>query len=496
MSRDVRTRPRRSDSASSQAASSARTGNGPRGLLAKPLGAVTLAVATGFAVVAFAALALSTAMPVAAADLHGLSDYAAAFSALMAASLVGTIVSGDLCDAGLVRAVAAGSLGCFAAGAVVCGAAGGMGQLILGRALQGLGGGGLTVVLYVVVALRYPARIRPRVFSMITSCWVLPSLIGPAVAGTVATQLSWRWVFYGIAVFALGCAVPVLRIVPRDGAGAARDPEPRAGRLGRRTRTILAVTAAAGAGSIQFAEDARTPGICAAAAVAGLAALIVAVPRLLPRGTLRAAPGVPALVFLRGATAAAFFTVESFIPLLLIHERRFSATLAGFALTGSALTWTAASWYQGRPSTRVDRRRLIWIGTAVHCAGTVMALCSALPAAGLSAFGLAVTAPLSLAVSGFGMGLLLPSIGVLTMEQSADSEQGANSAALQLADSLASVLMVGVAGALFRAFARSGEEARSFFWALTPPVVTTAALVFVAPRVLRRPIVAIQEGEL
>ncbi|GAA1965071.1 MFS transporter [Kitasatospora viridis] len=444
---------------------------------------VTLAVALSFAVVAFAELALSTAMPVAVQALHGLRGYAAVFGGFMAASLVGTITAGRLCDAGRTRPTALGALGCFALGALTCGGADGMAQLVLGRALQGLGGGGLTVALYVVVARRYPDAVRPRVFSMITSCWVLPSLVGPLAAGAVTDRLSWRWVFLGIAAAAALGALPLYRATA--GTGPATAPEAAEGADesetgARRGGLPLALTAAAGAGLVQYAEAGRGSALGWAAAGTGLLLLALSVPRLLPRGTLRAAAGVPALVLLRGVAAAAFFTVESFVPLMLVDRHHLSPTLAGFSLTGAALSWTAASWYQGR-RTDGDRTALIRSGAVVHALGTALALAAA--------FGPvpAWAAPLALVVSGFGMGLLLPSVGVLIMELSPATEQGANSASLELSDNLCSVLLVGLAGVLLHAPAGggAGSGGSAFVLVFVPPLATALAAVALSARPLR-----------
>ena len=70
--------------------------------------------------------------------------------------------------------------------------------LVAGRVLQGLGGGALTVWLYVVVGLVFPAALQPAVFASFAAAWVLPSLFGPALAAFVAQSVGWRWVFLGV----------------------------------------------------------------------------------------------------------------------------------------------------------------------------------------------------------------------------------------------------------------------------------------------------------
>ena len=73
-----------------------------------------------------------------------------------------------------------------------------MAVFVLARALQGLGAGAVIVALYVVVGRAYDEQVRPRVFALMSSAWVLPSIVGPALAGFVADHFSWRWVFLGV----------------------------------------------------------------------------------------------------------------------------------------------------------------------------------------------------------------------------------------------------------------------------------------------------------
>ncbi|MEV6777814.1 MFS transporter [Streptomyces syringium] len=432
------------------------------GLFSRPHRARTTAVAGTFVLVAFAGLALSTAMPVAVQELGGLSLYALAFGGFLAASVIGTVVGGGHADRHGPGPALFTGLCCFAAGTLLAGTAGAMPQFLLGRCVQGLGGGAVTVELYVVVGRAYPAPLRPRMFSLITACWILPSMLGPPVAGAVTERLSWRWVFHAIAVLSVVAMVvlvrPLRKVGPPEGppVGKAASGQVRA-----------AVTVAVGAGLIGYAGSARGWQALPLAAL-GLTLLAVSVRALLPPGTLRARRGLPSLVLLRGVAAAAYFTVESFIPLMLVNERDLSPTAAGMSLTGAALSWAGAAWLQGRPRLPLTRERVVLVGALVHfCAAvlTIAGVLRALPA---------VTAALGLVVAGFGMGLLLPGVGVLTLDRSAPDRQGANSAALQLADNLCSVLLVVACGAAFNAaHTRAGHDAGAF--ALVFAVAATVA---------------------
>ena len=148
--------------------------------------------------VAFEAMAVGTAMPTAVAELDGLAWYGWPFSAFLVASVVGMVVGGDAGDRRGPRVALPWGVAAFAAGLLVAGMAGGMAVFVAGRALQGLGAGGMVVLLYVIAGQAYDASLRPRLFGAISAAWVLPALVGPVVAGLVTTHASWRLVFLGL----------------------------------------------------------------------------------------------------------------------------------------------------------------------------------------------------------------------------------------------------------------------------------------------------------
>ena len=107
-----------------------------------------------------------------------------------------------------------------------------MWQLIAARVVQGLAVGLLITAMYVVMGEVYPDQVRPRMFAALATSWVVPGLVGPVVAGWVTEQLSWRWVFGGLAPFAaLGglLLLPSLRQL-RPARRRAADGRPEARR--------------------------------------------------------------------------------------------------------------------------------------------------------------------------------------------------------------------------------------------------------------------------
>jgi MFS family permease len=424
--------------------SSAATSTIPR-ILGPEYRKLTLGIVATVVFIAFEAMAVATAMPKAVPDLDGVALYALAFSGFFTTSLLGMVVAGETCDRRGPRIPIIGGAASFTAGLLIAGAAQSMWPFIAGRAAQGLGGGLVVVALYVVVGRSYPDSMRPRIFAAMSAAWVVPSIVGPLVAGLLADHASWRWVFLGLAPFVL---LPVLAILP---AVRAVDGPPPSGPVVRRRRIPLAVATATGMGVLQYAGT--RPDLVALGLVAvGVALLAPSVPRLLPPGTLRLRRGLPTVVLMRGILAGSFFGAEAFLPLMLVAERGLSSTLAGLSLTGGALGWAAGSWYQGRPRTVVPRYLLVRSGSAAVSMAIGLLGLVLLPAVP------ALLAALIWMLGAFGMGMAMSSISVLLFQLSPVEEHGTNSAAMQLSDALFSIAFVGLAGTIFGSGHGTGAE--------------------------------------
>lgn len=415
-----------------------RVADSGRSVLSAGFRGPTFGIVLVVTLLAFESMAVGTVMPVVASDLDGLALYAWGFSATLISSLLSTVLAGGWVDrSGPARPLMIG-LSTFVVGLVVAGAAPAMGVFVAGRAVQGLGTGVSLVAIYVVIARVYPEALRPRVFAALSAAWVLPSLIGPAVGGAVAEHAGWRWVFLGLIPLVIPPAlllVPVIRrIKPVDAA-------PGAGPGAGKARYVAAVAVAGGAGVLLYGLDSAGWAMLPAA-VAGLAGLAYGLPRLLPAGTLRLRRGLPSVVLVRGLLAGAFVGTDVFIPLALTKLHHFSPTQAGIVLTVGALGWSAAAQIQGR--SRRPREFYALLGAVLVTAGIVLAAV-ALQLSGWLA------APAWI-VGGAGMGFAIGSLSVLLLALSPEDEQGVNSSALQISDTLGSSLVVGAAGALVTGF--------------------------------------------
>ncbi|MFE1440073.1 MFS transporter [Streptomyces sp. NPDC058739] len=416
------------------------------GVLGRSYRALSIGIVSVVLLIAFEATAVGTAMPVAARELDGVSLYAFAFSGYFTTSLFGMVLAGQWSDRrGPLGALTTG-MSAFAAGLLLSGTAGAMWQFILGRAVQGLGGGLVIVALYVVVGRAYPERLRPAIMAAFAASWVVPSVVGPLASGAVTEHLGWRWVFVGIpalVVFPLALALPQIRGRASGPVGEAGGAEGARGSLDRR-RIRLAFGISLGAGLLQYAaQDLRWLSLLPGAI--GVALLVPAVLGLLPRGTYRAARGLPSVVLLRGMAAGSFIAAESFVPLMLVTQRGLSPTLAGFSLAAGGGTWALGSWVQARPAVEPYRQRLVTLGMVL-----VAAAIAAAPSVLIDSVPV-WTVAVAWGFGCFGMGLVLSSTSVLLLQLSAPEEAGHNSAALQISDGLSNVLLLAVGGAAFAA---------------------------------------------
>lgn len=426
---------------------------------------LTIGICINVVAVAFEVVAVATAMPVAARELDGLTYYAWSFSLFVIGMLFATVIAGRLGDRiGPARPMLVG-MGIFVVGLLLAGSATTMLQLVSGRLVQGLGSGLMNTAIFVLVAQVYPADQRPKVFTFISTAWILPSFVGPPVSAWLTERFSWHWVFYAVVPLVVGgglLVLPTLGRLSRSWAPAATDPD-GAAPAPLWAAGVVALSAAA----LQLAGQ-RLDWVALGLLVAGLVGLVVGLPRLMPACFARLGRGLPAVILSRGLLAGAFIGAEAFVPLMLVEERSVPLVLAGAALTVGSVGWTAGSWLQSRPWLRVRRDRLITLGClslAIGLAGTaVVALVPALPA---------FLVGVAWVFCGLGMGLSVSSTSLSTMTLSRDAEQGRNASSLNLSDALGAGLFVGVSGTLFAALRTTTDLSVTF-------AVVIGAMVLVA----------------
>ena len=157
---------------------------------------------------------LSTALPAIAHDLDGHARISWVFSAYLIASTVVILLYGKLADIHGSRPVLLAAIGLFLSGSLGCGLSQTMDQLIVARAVQGAGGGGLMTLTMLGVADLFPAQQRGRYQALLGGSYAVAMMFGPLLGGVVVQHLSWHWAFFinlPIALLALMVLVIVFR---------------------------------------------------------------------------------------------------------------------------------------------------------------------------------------------------------------------------------------------------------------------------------------------
>ena len=436
--------------------------------------ALTIGLCATVVAIAFETISVATAMPAAARDLDALSYYAWAFSLFLIGMLFATVVSGRLSDRiGPAKPLLAG-LAIFLSGLLVSGTAHHIAQLVAGRLVQGLGSGAMNVAIFVCVAQAYSLRQRPKMFTYISTAWVLPSFVGPPAAAWLTEHLSWQWVFFAViplVLFGGAMALPSLRRMMRRHQPGTSDTTQKPAPLWAAAMLCIATAA------LQLAGQ-RLDWIGLGLLIGGLAMLLVSLPQLMPPGFLRFRRGISQVIQTRGLLPGAFFGAEAFVPLMLVEQRSVPLVHAGAVLTFGAVGWTAGSWLQSRPWLRIRRDVLITLGCgSVALALALVALVAFLPAL---PYGLVAV---SWVLGGLGMGLATSSTSLAVMTLSAAGDEGRNGSSLNVYDALGSAIFIGVAGTIFAALHPSGNLTLTFGVVETSMAVVALLAVLTSLRI-------------
>src|ERR671939_1488093 len=158
---------------------------------------------------------VATALPRVVSDLGGLSQYSWVFTAYMLATTVTVPLYGKLGDIYGRKPLFLVSISIFLVGSALCGLAQNMPELVVFRAIQGVGAGGLFPLTIAMVGMIVPPRDRGRYQGLIGSVFAASSIIGPLIGGFIVDNTSWRWIFYvNLPVGGLALAV-ILVTMPR-----------------------------------------------------------------------------------------------------------------------------------------------------------------------------------------------------------------------------------------------------------------------------------------
>jgi EmrB/QacA subfamily drug resistance transporter len=399
---------------------------------------------------------VATSLPTIVTDLGGLTHISWVGTAYLLTSCVSTPIYGKLGDLFGRKRLFQGAIVIFLLGSVLCGTSTSMLELILFRALQGLGAGGLMVNAQAIIGDLVPPAERGRYQGFMQATFAFATLIGPLLGGVLTEDLNWRWVFYvniPVGAAALAVTSAVLRPSPRasfrpkiDWLGALL--------LSGAITSIILVTSW---GGVSY------PWV--SAPVFGLGALAIVLVVLFILAERRATQPLlplhlfrnPVIRIVSPLTLILGFGIlgtGTFTPLYQQIVDGVSPTMSGLRLAPLALSMVITSTVTGRLIGRLGRyRRFPIIGTSVLVVGMVL----------LSFFG--VSTPysyqiLTLAVIGVGFGMINP-VMVLSAQNAVEpGDIGVASSTTTFGRTVGGAFGIAVFGTIFTSRLTSGLAQR------------------------------------
>lgn len=314
---------------------------------------------------------VATSMPTIVAKLGGLELYSWVFSIYMLASALATPIFGKLADLFSRRRLMLIGIGIFLAGSLLCGAAQSMEAMVLFRAVQGIGGGAIYALSFIVVGILYAPEKRARMQGIISGIWGLASILGPLAGAIIVEAWNWRWIFFvNLPLVAIASALIISGLKEEQ----------------RQTRTIKldlwgATTLLAGLLLLFYAlaQSAHTydPLNAEMLTMIVMGLVILAVFVVIERRAEE--PIMPIDLFhvrlFRTSTAVAtlcsmgVFGAISYIPLYLQGVHGTAASGAGMVLLFLSLGWTAGSLLAGRWVNSMGYRVVAVAGMALLAVG-------------------------------------------------------------------------------------------------------------------------------
>ena len=343
---------------------------------------------------------VSTSMPTIVAKLGGLDLYSWVFSIYMLTSALTTPVFGKLADLYSKRRLMLIGIAIFLVGSTLCGAAQSMEAMIAFRAVQGLGGGAIYALSFIVIGVIFPAEQRAKMQGIISGIWGVASVLGPLAGGVIVEQASWRWIFFvNLPLIAIATALIVIGL-----------KENASERHRAKLDLMGAATLMAGLLLIFYAlaQSAHAHRALTGETVAILGAGIVVLIIFYFIERRAAEPLLPLDLFTIGlyktstvvATLSAMgvFGAISYLPLYLQGVLGFAASRAGLVVLVLSSFWTVGSLVAGRAIERIGYRAVAGAGTALLSFGYLLFV------APLFGSGVA-TAIVSAGTIGLGMGM-------------------------------------------------------------------------------------------
>jgi EmrB/QacA subfamily drug resistance transporter len=331
---------------------------------------VTIGLMLGMSLAALDTTIVGTALPSIVGKLGGITLYSWVFSAYLLTSTTTVPIYGKLADLYGRKPLVLFGTAVFLIGSAASGAAQTMEQLIIFRAIQGLGAGAVLPLVLTIIGDIFALKERVKVQGLFSGVWGLSSIIGPALGGVIVDHFSWRWVFYINIPFGLLSAF-LLIIALKENVERKKRSLDYLGTL-TLTGSIVALLFAVLQGGTTWAWD-SVPSI----SLFVLSAILLVLFLLQERRASE--PILPLTLFNNRIITVAsiggvilgvvMFGITSYVPLFVQGVRGGTATSAGITLGPLLLAWPIAATLSSRIVIRYGYRFTAVIGAILEVVG-------------------------------------------------------------------------------------------------------------------------------
>jgi EmrB/QacA subfamily drug resistance transporter len=405
---------------------------------------ISAGVMAGIAVAALDSTVVGTAMPTIIGQLGGIDQYGWVFAAYLLTATTTVPIFSTLADIHGRKPIFMAGLALFVGGSALCGLAGSMLELIVFRAIQGLGAGAVAPIAFTIIGDIFEPRQRAKMQGLFSSVWGVSAIIGPALGGLITATIGWRWVFYINVPVGLIAAI-LIGLFLHEQVVHRQHRLDWAGMLTLTGGVALLLLFASELGDLGWSSP-----LVIGSLIASLLLLVA-----FARGETREAEPLISLELVRRPIVAAglaigvlagvvMFGVTAYVPPLVQGVLGGSPLDAGLAVGAMSIGWPIGSIIAGRTMLRAGVRPVVLAGTFMLMVGTALLTQS-------SRFGSVWYIAFAAGVTGLGMGLT--TTPVLVAIQSAVSwQQRAQATGLvQFSRTIGGAVGTGLLGALLAA---------------------------------------------
>lgn len=412
-------------------------------------------------------------MPSAVADIGGQRFYAWVTTVYLVASVVAATLVNPVVTRVGPRWSYLCALAVFASGTVLCALAPSMELLLVGRTVQGLGGGVLAGLGYAVINAALPQQLWTKASALVSAMWGVGTVLGPAAGGLFAQYGSWRWAF-GVLAVATGAMVLLVpfALSRRTPAGESVAPF----RIPVWSLLLLGAAALA----VSVAGIPRDPLLTAVLLVVGvlLVAAFLVVDRrtavaVLPRSAFR--PGPLKWIYLTLGLLMAATMVDMYVPLFGQRLAHLVPVAAGFLGVALSVGWTAGEIASASLRSSRVTVRVVAVAPLVMAVGLAVAAATQFDEAPA---GLVAVWVAALLVTGTGVGMAWPHLSAWAMSSVTDpAEGGAAAAAINTVQLMCGAFGAGLAGVVVNMSDRQDAVAARWLFGVFAVLAVAGVLV-------------------